>query len=169
MAATPKPRRDEQGRAAEARTPPGAEGPARAEGPSEAGAPAARAAPEDARPELLIKLQERKKRHAERGMFARVMVVIAGVLLVIAGIVLSGPGIPGPGFLLILLGLSFLALEFDRAERLLERAIVWADNAKARAENAPAWQKRLTAVVSVLALAAFVAAAILYDIPLLPV
>jgi len=102
-------------------------------------------------------------------MFARVMVVIAGVLLVIAGIVLSGPGIPGPGFLLILLGVSFLALEFDRAERLLERAIVWADNAKARAENAPAWQKRLTAVVSVLALAAFVAAAILYDIPLLPV
>jgi hypothetical protein len=96
-------------------------------------------------------------------------VVVGGVLLVLAGIVLSGPGIPGPGFLVILLGLSFLALEFDRAERLLEKAIIWADNAKGRAENAPAWQKRLTAGLTVLALAAFVAAAILWDIPLLPV
>ena len=124
---------------------------------------------DDDPPELLIKLQERKKRHAQRGLPARIAVVVGGVLLVLAGIVLSGPGIPGPGFLVILLGLSFLALEFDRAERLLEKAIIWADNAKERAENAPAWQKRLTAGLTVVALAAFVAAAILWDIPLLPV
>ena len=124
---------------------------------------------EDDRPELLIKLQERKKRHAQRGLPARIAVVFGGVMLILAGIVLSGPGIPGPGFLVILLGLSFLALEFDRAERLLEKAIIWADNAKDRAENAPAWQKRLTATLAVVGLAAFVAAAILWDIPLLPV
>ena len=124
--------------------------------------------PEDDRPELLIKLQERKARHAERGIFARVLVVIAGVLLVLAGIVLSGPGIPGPGFLVILVGLSFLALEFDRAERLLERAIVAADNAKDRADNASPRQKAVTAAVTVLALAAFITAAVLYDIPLVP-
>ena len=82
---------------------------------------------------------------------------------------LSGPGIPGPGFLVILLGLSFLALEFDRAERLLEKAIIWADNAKDRAENAPAGRSRSRPALAVLALAAFVAAAILWDIPLLPV
>ncbi|HEV2724609.1 MAG TPA: PGPGW domain-containing protein [Thermoleophilaceae bacterium] len=123
----------------------------------------------DDRPELLIKLEERKRRHAERGIVARVLVVVGGVLLVLAGIVLSGPGIPGPGFLLILLGLSFLALEFDRAERLLGRAIVAADKAKARADNASPRQKALTAAVTVLLLGAFVAAAILYDIPLLPV
>ncbi|MBA2440058.1 MAG: PGPGW domain-containing protein [Thermoleophilaceae bacterium] len=123
---------------------------------------------EDDRPELLIKLQERKERHAQRGILTRVLVVVAGVLLVIAGIVLSGPGIPGPGFLVILLGLSFLALEFDRAERLLERAIVAANNAKDRAENASPRRKALTAAVAVLALAAFVTAAVLYDIPLLP-
>lgn len=124
---------------------------------------------QDDRPELLIKLEERKKRHAERGMLTRVLVVIAGVLLVVAGIVLSGPGIPGPGFLVILLGLSFLALEFDRAERWLAKAIVAADNAKERADNASPRQKALTAALTVLVIAAFVVAAILYDIPLLPV
>ncbi len=108
-------------------------------------------------------------RHAQRGIVKRVLVVIAGVILVLAGIVLSGPGIPGPGFLLVLLGLSFLALEFDRAERLLERAIMWADNAKVRAVNASPRQKALTGAAAVLAIAAFVAAAIRYDIPLLPV
>ncbi|MDQ4048967.1 MAG: PGPGW domain-containing protein [Actinomycetota bacterium] len=125
--------------------------------------------PRDERPELLVKLQERKKRHAERGLPARIAVVVLGVVLVLAGILLSGPGIPGPGFLVILIGLSFLALEFDRAERLLERAIVWADRAKVRAESASPRQKALTAALTVLAIAAFVVAAILWDIPLLPV
>ena len=124
---------------------------------------------EDDRPELLVKLQERKERHAERGMIARVGVVIGGGLLVLAGIVMSGPGIPGPGILVILLGLSFLALEFEPAERLLEKAIVWADNAKDRAENASPRQKALTAALTLLAVAAFVYAAIRWDIPLLPI
>ena len=46
-----------------------------------------------------------------------------GFFIVLAGIVMSGPGVPGPGILVILIGLSFLALEFDWAERWLERAI----------------------------------------------
>ncbi len=131
--------------------------------------PPDQAAADEDKPELLIKLEERKKRHAERSMVARVLVVIGGILLVLAGIVLSGPGIPGPGFLVILLGLSFLALEFDRAERWLAKAIVAADNAKERADNASPRQKAITAALTVLAIGAFVAAAILYDIPLLPV
>ncbi|MDQ3434772.1 MAG: PGPGW domain-containing protein, partial [Actinomycetota bacterium] len=85
--------------------------------------------PEEDKPELLVKLQERKERHSERGLPARIGVVVLGVVLVLAGILLSGPGVPGPGFLVILIGLSFLALEFDRAERLLEKAIVAADRA----------------------------------------
>ena len=120
-------------------------------------------------PDLLRKLQERKKRHENAGIVRRIGVVIIGVLLVLAGIVMSGPGVPGPGILVILIGLSFLALEFDRAERLLERAIVWADNAADRAENATPRQKAITAVLGVLALGAFAAWAILYDIPLVPV
>ena len=131
--------------------------------------PAAEEEPEEDKPELLIKLQERKERHAERGLAARVGVVVIGVLLVLAGIVLSGPGVPGPGFLVILFGLSFLALEFDRAERLLERAIIAADHAKDRAENASRTQKIASAVAGLVALGAFAAAALLWDIPLLPV
>jgi len=125
--------------------------------------------PEGDKPELLVKLQERKERHAERGVPARVGVVVLGVVLILAGIVLSGPGIPGPGFLVILIGISFLALEFDRAERLLEKVIVWADRWKDRAEAAPRSQKIAATGVALLALGAFVAAAILWDIPLLPV
>jgi len=127
------------------------------------------AEPEDDRPELLRKLEERKERHAERGIFARVGVVVIGVVLVLLGIFMSGPGVPGPGIVVILLGLSFLALEFDRAERILEKAIIWADNAKDRAEAASPRQKALTGVLAVLALAAFVVAAVLWNIPLLPI
>ena len=116
--------------------------------------------PEDEKPELLKKLEERKERHQERGIVARIGVVIIGVFLVMAGVVMSGPGVPGPGILVILIGLSFLALEFERAERLLERAIIWGDRAAERAENATPRQKAFTAAVGVLALAAFVTAAI---------
>ena len=79
------------------------------------------------------------------------------------------PGVPGPGIATIIVGLAFLALEFDSAERWLERAIIWGDRAAERAENAPRWQKVLSVVLVLLAVAAFVAAALLWDIPLLPV
>jgi uncharacterized protein (TIGR02611 family) len=125
--------------------------------------------PEDDRPEMLRQLEERKARHAQRGIVARAGVVVLGVVLVLLGILMSGPGIPGPGIVVILLGLSFLALEFDWAERLLGKAIVWADNAKDRAQAASPRQKALTAALALLALAAFVVAAVLWDIPLLPV
>jgi uncharacterized protein (TIGR02611 family) len=131
--------------------------------------PAAEQEPEDDTPELLIKLQERKERHAERGLPARIGVVVLGVFLILAGIVLSGPGVPGPGFLVILIGLSFLALEFDRAERLLEKTIIWADRWKDRAEAASRGEKIAATAAVLLVIGAFVAAAILWDIPLLPV
>jgi uncharacterized protein (TIGR02611 family) len=124
---------------------------------------------EDDRPELLIKLQERKERHQQRHILHRIAVVIFGFLVVIAGIVLSGPGVPGPGFLVILIGLGFLALEFDRAERLLEKAIIWGDRAAERAEQTSTTQRVLAGLAAALAIGGFVAAAILWDIPLLPV
>ena len=124
--------------------------------------------PEDV-PDVLRKLQERKKRHESAGILRRIGVVIIGVLLVLLGIVMSGPGVPGPGILVILIGLSFLALEFDRAERILEKAIVWADNAARRAENATPRQKAITGVIGLLVVGAFVAWAVLYDIPLVPI
>ena len=124
---------------------------------------------EDDTPELLTKLRERKERHKQRHIVHRVAVVAFGVLIVLVGIVLSGPGVPGPGIAVILIGLTFLALEFDQAERLLERAIVWADRAKDRAEETSTKQRILAGIAGALALAAFVVAAVLWDIPLLPI
>jgi hypothetical protein len=88
---------------------------------------------------------------------------------VLAGIVMSGPGVPGPGIAVTIVGLTFLALEFDWAERWLERAIIWADHAAERAANAPRWQKIASGVLVAVGIAAFAVAAILWDIPLLPV
>ena len=124
---------------------------------------------EDDPPELLVKLRERKERHKQRHPVHRAAIVALGVLIVLVGIVLSGPGVPGPGIAVILIGLTFLALEFDRAERLLERAIIWADRAKDRAEETSTKQRILAGVAGALAVAAFVMAAVLWDIPLLPI
>jgi uncharacterized protein (TIGR02611 family) len=125
-------------------------------------------ATQDDRPELLIKLQERKERHKQRNIVHRAAIVVLGVLIVIAGVVMTGPGVPGPGIVTILIGLGFLALEFERAERLLERAILWADRAAERAEQTTTKQRVIAGIATAVAVAAFVAAAILWDIPLMP-
>jgi uncharacterized protein (TIGR02611 family) len=129
----------------------------------------AKARSADDQPELLIKLRERKARHKQRHPVHRAGVVALGFLTVLVGIVLSGPGVPGPGIAVILVGLGLLALEFERAERLLERAIIWADMAAIRAEQTSTAQRVIVGVLAALAVAAFVFAAIRWDIPLLPI
>jgi uncharacterized protein (TIGR02611 family) len=123
----------------------------------------------DDTPELLIKLRERKERHKQRSILHRIGIVILGILIVLAGGVMSGPGVPGPGIAVILIGLGFLALEFDWAERLLERAVLWADRAKDRAEGTSTGQRILAGLAGALVVAGFLIAAILWDIPLLPI
>ena len=123
----------------------------------------------DDRPELLIKLQERKERHKQRNILYRIAIVIVGVLIVIAGIVMSGPGVPGPGIVTIIVGLGFLALEFDWAERWLERVIIWGDKAAERAEQSTPRQRLIAGIATAVAVGAFAAAAILWDIPLVPI
>jgi len=125
--------------------------------------------PDDDTPELLRKLQERKARHKERHVVHRAGVVVLGVFIVLAGIVMSGPGVPGPGIAVIIIGLTFLALEFDRAERLLERMIRWGERAAERAEATTPRQRLTATLLGVAAAAAFVVAAILWDIPLMPI
>ncbi len=125
--------------------------------------------PDDDTPELLRKLQERKVRHKERHVVHRAGVVVLGVFIVLAGIVMSGPGVPGPGIAVIIIGLTFLALEFDRAERLLERMIRWGERAAERAEATTPRQRLVATLLGVAAAVAFVVAAILWDIPLMPI
>jgi uncharacterized protein (TIGR02611 family) len=124
---------------------------------------------EDDRPELLIKLQERKIRHKQRNLVHRAAIVVLGILIVLAGIVMSGPGVPGPGILTIVIGLGFLALEFDWAERWMERVILWGDRAAERAERTTTKQRVVVGIATAAAVAGFAVAAITWDIPLLPV
>ena len=119
-------------------------------------------------PDLIIKLRERKERHKQRNIVHRAAIVVAGILIVCAGIVMSGPGVPGPGIVTIIFGLTFLALEFDRAERWLERVIIWGDRAAERAEQTTTKQRVLAGIATALAIGAFAVAAILWDIPLMP-
>jgi uncharacterized protein (TIGR02611 family) len=126
-------------------------------------------AAEDDRPELLIKLQERKARHKQRNIVHRAAVVVLGVLIVLAGIVMTGPGVPGPGIVTIILGLGLLALEFDWAERWLERVIIWGDRAAERAERTTTRQRVAAGVATAAVAGAFAFWAIREDIPLVPV
>jgi uncharacterized protein (TIGR02611 family) len=114
------------------------------------------------------KLQKRKERHQQRPAPVRWGVVLLGVLITLAGIVMTGP-VPGPGFLVIPVGLALLALQFDWAERLLEKAVVWADDAREKARNRSKGEKIATGLGIAAGIAAFVTAAVLWDIPVLPV
>jgi uncharacterized protein (TIGR02611 family) len=124
---------------------------------------------DDDPPELLVKLRERKERHKKRHILHRIAIVLLGLLIIIAGGALSAPGVPGPGIAVILIGLGFLALEFDWAERLLGRAIIWADRAKDRAEETSPKQRVLAGIAGALVVGAFVIAAVVWDIPLVPI
>ena len=116
----------------------------------------------------IAKLHERKERHQERAKPIRWGIAALGVLITLVGVVMTGP-VPGPGFLVIPIGLALLALEFTWAERLLERVVVWADDAKDKAANRSKGEKIASGVAVALGIAAFVTAAILWDIPVLPV
>ena len=48
----------------------------------------------------------------------RVLRITAGFVLLLLGLIMMLPGIPGPGFLLILAGLGILAIDFVWAHRL---------------------------------------------------
>ena len=116
----------------------------------------------------IAKLHERKERHQQRAKLVRGGVALLGLLITLVGVVMTGP-VPGPGFLVIPIGLALLALEFTWAERLLERVVVWADKAKDQAANRSKGEKIASGVTIALGIAAFVTAAILWDIPVLPV
>jgi uncharacterized protein (TIGR02611 family) len=131
----------------------------------------ARAAPPDRDkpepPALVKKLEARRETHRDHGKIYRGAFVIAGVVLVLGGLAMLV--LPGPAFLVIPIGLAILSLEFAWAGRMLDAALVQADNAKEKAAHTSRRQKILTAVAIGAAIAACVVAAILYDIPVLPV
>ena len=118
-------------------------------------------------PKLVTRLKRRKETHREKGPLYRAAFVVVGATLVLAGAAMLL--LPGPAFVVIPIGLALLALEFTWAEKLLDRSLVEADKAKRKARASTRNQRILTGIAVACGVGAFVALAILYDIPLLPV
>lgn len=116
---------------------------------------------------LLDGVRERREKHLERSRIVRIVVAIFGFLVVLTGLAMLV--LPGPGLLVIAIGLGILALEFVWAERLLERTVDKMEEAADTVKRSSHKQQALGVVLLALAAAGLVAAAILWDVPLLPV
>ncbi len=128
------------------------------------------ASPSQQRPEppkIVKKLERRRETHRDHGTIYRAAFIVAGAVIVLGGLAMLV--LPGPAFLVIPIGLAILSLEFVWAGRLLDTALLQADHAKEKAANTSPRQKVLSAAAIAAAVAAFVVAAIMYDIPVLPV
>ena len=118
-------------------------------------------------PALVRKLRARQAEHKRRGRLYRLTFVAAGLAVLVAGVAMLV--LPGPAFVVIPIGLAILSLEFVWAERLLEKALVRGEEAKRKASEATRTQKILSGLAIAFGCAAAVAAALLWDIPYLPV
>ena len=116
---------------------------------------------------LAEKLARRRAKHLQRSKAYRIGFAIVAFAIVLAGLALVP--LPGPGWAIVFVGLGMLALEFKWAEKLMEKILNRLEAAQESARNASPAQKALAAGATVLGIAACVAAAILWDIPLLPV
>ena len=106
------------------------------------------------------------RRTSRRGRFYRVGFAIVGATVTLAGIAMLVT--PGPAFVVIPIGLAMLALEFAWAERLLDRALDQAEIAQRKAAATTRTQRILGAIAGTLAVAAAIAAWLVWEIPLIP-
>jgi uncharacterized protein (TIGR02611 family) len=109
------------------------------------------------------RLRERRERHRQRGRFYRVSFAAIGVVVILLGLILVP--LPGPGWLIVALGVGMLALEFDRMERLLERIL---DRIEATTERLSNVQKVLLALLAIAGASGWIAATLVWEIPVLP-
>jgi uncharacterized protein (TIGR02611 family) len=117
---------------------------------------------------MIDRVRERKERHKQRGRVYRALWVLLGSIVILGGLALSLPGIPGPGLVLVAVGLAMLALEFDRAERLLEKLLVRLERLSDRAQRASRAQKIGGGVLAVAVVAAAIAVVVVWGIPFVP-
>jgi uncharacterized protein (TIGR02611 family) len=118
--------------------------------------------------QLFEELQDRREQHRqEHGYAYRVVFALAGFTIFLGGVALLV--LPGPAFAVIPIGLAMLALEFTWAERMLEIAIDKAELAGQTVKETSRRQKVLAAIAIALFAGAAVTAAMVWDIPLLPV
>ncbi|MBD0329636.1 MAG: PGPGW domain-containing protein [Thermoleophilia bacterium] len=112
------------------------------------------------------RVRERKERHRERGRAYRVGFAAVGFGLIALGAALIP--LPGPGWLVIALGLGMLALEFDRAERLMDRVLEKLERVTDEAAHASRGVQVALALAAVTLVAGVVAAAVMWELPLVP-
>lgn len=118
-------------------------------------------------PDLVRKMRTYKERHRRRPKPIRWLFVAAGFTVLLAGLAMLV--LPGPALAVIPIGLFLLALEFQWAETWLERSIHQADVAKQKAAQTSTLTRVVTVGGTVLAVAGFIAWALVGDVPLLPV
>jgi tellurite resistance protein TerC len=119
------------------------------------------------RPDFIERLERKRDEHVNRGIFYRIVFAVTGVIVLLAGLAMTV--LPGPALVVIPIGLAMLALEFAWAEKMLELALERAEIAKEKVADTTRTQKIFGFVAMALGTAAFIAAAISWDIPLLPV
>jgi uncharacterized protein (TIGR02611 family) len=124
-------------------------------------------APPEKHLSLAEKLARRREHHLKRSKAYRIAFTVFAFVIVLGGLALVP--LPGPGWAIVFIGLGMLALEFKWAEQLMEKILNRLQAAQESAKNATPLQKALGIAATVLGIAACVAAAILWDIPLLPV
>lgn len=111
-------------------------------------------------------VRARKELHKQRGKIYRISFAAVGFALVALGVALIP--LPGPGWLVVALGLGMLALEFDRAERLLEKILVRLERLTEQASEASPLVKALSVSATVVGLAGGIAVLVLFDVPYFP-
>jgi uncharacterized protein (TIGR02611 family) len=111
-------------------------------------------------------VRERRERHLARNRILRIGFAFFGFLVVLAGVAMLV--LPGPGLLVIAIGLGILALEFAWAERLLERTVDRMEQAADAVQEAKRWQQLLLAAATAAAAVGMVLLVLYWDIPFLP-
>jgi uncharacterized protein (TIGR02611 family) len=111
-------------------------------------------------------MRAQREVHAQRPMYVRVLIAVAGFTLLLGGVAMLV--LPGPALAVIPVALAILSLEFAWAGRALEKAIEQAEKAKQTAKETSRFQKFLVATATVLGVVAAVAASILWELPIVP-
>jgi uncharacterized protein (TIGR02611 family) len=112
------------------------------------------------------KLAAKREVHQTRGRVQRVLFVVTGAIVLFAGIAMLV--LPGPGLVVMAMGLTMLAMEFAWAEHALERALEQAEKASDAAKETSRAQRIAAGVATVLGVAAIAAWGLLADIPIVP-
>jgi uncharacterized protein (TIGR02611 family) len=114
----------------------------------------------------MARVRARKETHRRRGRVFRASWATGGFGMIALGVVLIP--LPGPGWLVVALGLGMLALEFDRAERLLDRILEQLERVTEQAVAGSRLGVAALVLGVVAVVAALVAVGVLWDFPLGP-